>query len=141
MHVDIIWLLLYFPSTPNEEHFLPMLHFVLKNGNVTVYQWKHGEPCSLSEPKKPEMDTSNMIVSELDIDWGVEENAAAVISLEDGGIDFGGIDFGEGEEVVDLGISVEDCGITIEGRGEEGEVGGRDCVEQKVEEAVKETGM
>jgi len=29
---------------PEESKFLPMLSYILKEGNVTWYQWKHGEP-------------------------------------------------------------------------------------------------
>ena len=27
-----------------DETFLPMLSYILKHGNVTVYEWKHGNP-------------------------------------------------------------------------------------------------
>ena len=27
-----------------DEKFLPMLSYILKHGNVSVYEWKHGKP-------------------------------------------------------------------------------------------------
>ena len=53
-HLWRVWLTTGAPPTPvyrpvQTEQFLPMLQYIMKNGNVTVYQWKHGvepEVCS-----------------------------------------------------------------------------------------------
>ena len=85
-----------------------MLSFVLKNGNVTVYQWKHGEipvpdhtQCNGNETEEPS------------IDWGLD--STEVVSREDGGIDFGEIDFGDvaaGEvEEGEVVITLEESGV------------------------------
>lgn len=91
-----------------------MLNFILKYGNVTVYQWKYGEPCPDPEPEQ----TGTENVNEHDgIDWGL---GGATVSLEDDGIDFGGIDFEEvtlGITVEDSGVTAEDCEVTAKERG------------------------
>ncbi len=103
-------------SPPVEEKFLPMIHYVLSNGHTTVYQWKHGRPCPSTKPSQPESESENMNVSELDIDWGGMECVSEPSSGLEGGVDYGGIDFGTVEDV-DLGICIEDAGITIESEG------------------------
>jgi hypothetical protein len=52
-----------------QPQFLPMLHYLLQNGNVTVYQWKHGrEPEVAGESSSGPEETE--AASEADIDWG-----------------------------------------------------------------------
>ncbi len=53
------------------DNFLAMLSYVLKHGNVTVYEWKHGEapptttPLTLMTAK-----TATTTAESADIDWG-----------------------------------------------------------------------
>ena len=85
-----------------------MLSFILKNGNVTVFQWKHGDAPTL----KQNLNTRNgNNETDFNIDWGSE---SGMVSRHDDGIDFGGIDFGdlelEGAEVDLSCITLEDSG-------------------------------
>lgn len=52
----------------DEDHFLPLLSYILKHGNVTVYKWKHGtEPeANIPTTKLTEVSSNDTI----DIDWG-----------------------------------------------------------------------
>ena len=52
----------------DEDNFLPLLSYILKHGNVTVYKWKNGTEPQTSMPtailtELPSNDT-------IDIDWG-----------------------------------------------------------------------
>lgn len=87
-----------------------MLNFILKYGNVTVYQWKYGEPCPVPDAEQSVTES----VDKSSIDWGLDGGGCEVVSREDGGIDFG-----EEDDVddVELGITVEDSGITVDGGG------------------------
>ncbi len=76
-------------ETPLEV--LPTLRFLTEKGNVTTYEWVHGEvPLSVEEPR---------------LDFGDEDEDDKQVDV-DGGIDFGdeddagagGIDFGDGGE-------------------------------------------
>ena len=84
-----------------------MLNFILKYGNVTVYQWKHGEPCPNLVPEQ----TVTEDVDDSCIDFGLG-GASKVVSRDDDGIDFGEV---EELEDVTLEITVEDSGVTEEG--------------------------
>ena len=104
-----------------------MLSYVLKNGNVTVYQWQHGEP---PDQNQTETRVNGCELDESAIDWG--EGPEGVVSQDDG-IDFGEIDFGEGaeEEVV---ITLEESGVggvVLEGEGQGGVVESRATQEKK----------
>lgn len=105
----------------SEEEFLPMLSYVLKNGNVTVYQWKHGEA------PVPNQNQNEPVPEEPSIDWGVGLDGPGIVAQDDG-IDFGDIDFGEGilegvgQEEVCL-ITLEESGVggmVLEGEGQKG---------------------
>lgn len=79
----------------SEDEFLPMLSYVLKNGNVTVYQWEHGEP---PVPDQNQTLVPSVNGCEPNIDWGVglESVDTGVVQVaQDDGIDFGGMDFGD----------------------------------------------
>lgn len=97
-------------STVDEDQYLPMLSYVLKYGNVTVYQWRHGEPPALDQNQTPA--ENGNVTEELRIDWELD---TGMVSRQDDGIDFGEIDFGdlaiEGEG--EGGVSI----ITLEGSG------------------------
>ena len=78
-----------------------MLSYILKNGNVTVYQWQHGEPPIPDQNQTPAAPTSGLVPDEeLSIDWGagLEGGVATgggMTVAQDDGIDFGEIDFGD----------------------------------------------
>ena len=83
------------------EDVLPALRFLIERGNVTTYEWMHGEaPLSVEEPK-------------LDFGDEDEENGAdESIDFGDGSIDFGGggeqIDFGNTDDVeLDSGADID----------------------------------
>jgi hypothetical protein len=92
-----------------EDQYLPVLSYILKHGNVTVYQWKHEEA-----PVPDQTERNGNEAEEPGIDWGL---GSAVVSREDGGIDFGEIDFGD-TSLGDLeeGVAI----ITLEESGEGG---------------------
>lgn len=87
----------------NSEQFLSMLSYILKHGNVTVYEWEHGEP--------PVQDQNqNAVTEDASIDWGLDSGVSAT---QDDGIDFGEIDFGDsvlGENDL-TSITLEESGI------------------------------
>jgi hypothetical protein len=86
------------------EDVLPTLSFLMAKGNVTTYEWMHGEPpLSVEEPM---------------LDFGEDEKedeagGDAIDFGEDGGIDFGdsggdGIDFGgDGDVDIDSGADID----------------------------------
>ena len=85
-----------------------MLSYLLKNGNVTVYQWRYGEvPDQIQSPV-----TNGNETEDVGIDWGPD---SAVLSRQDGGIDFGEIDFGGLELDVGGVITLEASGVADEG--------------------------
>ncbi|XP_035259670.1 CDK5 regulatory subunit-associated protein 3 [Anguilla anguilla] len=109
------------------EPVVPMLTYVQRKGNTTVYEWRTGSPPSIVERPKVEEPPPDTVTEEV-IDWGelsVAEGAGDFgISVEDG-VDWGislepstedvgsdGIDWGAGDaapveiEVVDVGT---DC--------------------------------
>ncbi|XP_064397823.1 CDK5 regulatory subunit-associated protein 3-like [Halichondria panicea] len=84
----------------DEDNFLPMLSYVLKHGNVTVYEWKHGNgPPETTTSMSAGSQSAAVIAESADIDWGDE-------------IDFGEpeIDFGDSNEVDITCITLEDSG-------------------------------
>ncbi|KAL5508879.1 hypothetical protein EMCRGX_G004141 [Ephydatia muelleri] len=84
-----------------DEKFLPMLSYILKHGNVTVYEWKHGNP-----PPEPQVQcvlpssTNTANEGALEIDWGGDLEAG-----QDGA----------GEEV--LGVDTSGFDIVVEESG------------------------
>ncbi|XP_050980602.1 CDK5 regulatory subunit-associated protein 3 [Labeo rohita] len=91
------------------EDVLPILRFVQKKGNTTVYEWKTGNvPTVVERPVMEEAPPD--VVTEETIDWG----------------DLNG---GAGTEEISFGISVEDgvdWGISLEPGTEETSAGGID---------------
>ena len=77
-----------------KEDVLPALKFLIQRGNVTTYEWMHGEaPLSIEEPK---------------LDFGDEDDEDGgdeAIDFGDGSIDFGG---GGGGDPIDFGGNVDD---------------------------------
>ncbi|XP_019849688.1 PREDICTED: CDK5 regulatory subunit-associated protein 3-like [Amphimedon queenslandica] len=102
-------------TVSSESQVLSLLSFFIKNGNVTVYEWKNGIPPPLStdpnvktEPESSPSDNNG----ELEIDWG------DLGGIGEGGEPSGDIDFGDGD--IDYDISLEQVdltGITIEDGG------------------------
>ncbi|XP_030629559.1 CDK5 regulatory subunit-associated protein 3 [Chanos chanos] len=109
------------------EPVLPMLSYVQRRGNTTLYEWRTGEVPSVIE--RPVMEEAPAdIVTEGTIDWGelggdsgadgvnlgitVEDGVDWGISVESGAEEGGGIDWGASDsapveiEVVDVGT---DC--------------------------------
>ncbi|KAL4659888.1 CDK5 regulatory subunit-associated protein 3 [Arapaima gigas] len=110
------------------EPVLPMLTFMQRQGNTTVYEWRMGTPPSVTERPVVEEAPLDMVTEE-SIDWGALDSSDRAgemhtvdlgISVEDGvdwGIslepsaetDSGGINWGDGNaapldiEVVDIG--------------------------------------
>ena len=57
----------------DEDNFLPMLSYVLKHGNVTVYEWKHGNgPPETTTSMSAGSQSAAVIAESADIDWGDE---------------------------------------------------------------------
>uniref|UniRef100_A0A2R9A3K9 CDK5 regulatory subunit associated protein 3 n=3 Tax=Pan paniscus TaxID=9597 RepID=A0A2R9A3K9_PANPA len=107
------------------EQVLPMLRFVQKRGNSTVYEWRTGTEPSVVE--RPHLEELPEQVAEDAIDWGdfgveaVSEGTDSGISAEAAGIDWGifpesdskdpggdGIDWGD--DAVALQITVLEAG-------------------------------
>jgi hypothetical protein len=108
------------------------LNFVIEKGNLTTYEWKHGEPPLKIEP--PELNYSFEEESE-DAEGGVEGDGEEIdfgdlalgsgdVELETGEIDWGGIEAADDEGAqIDFNIDeVETTGITLEEDGIEGGV-------------------
>ena len=120
-------------SLCSESQVLSLLSFFIKNGNVTVYEWKNGAPPPVSTDAVSRVIYSmNNIISmsflwtqnaktesessptdnngELEIDWG---DLGGIGEDPSGDIDFGDgdIDYDISLEQVDLtGITIEDGG-------------------------------
>ncbi|KAL7869222.1 hypothetical protein AOLI_G00132100 [Acnodon oligacanthus] len=96
------------------EPVLPMLSFVQRKGNTTVYEWRTGStPTVIDRP----------VVEEAPPDTVTEET-----------IDWGDLSSGAGAEEVNFGITVEDSvdwGIALESGKEEGSAGDIDWGESE----------
>lgn len=113
---------------------VPVVKYVIDNGNTTTYEWVYGEaPLLISEPplninldnedleKKKVVDVDNAEIDfgEIDINGGINFGD---VNLEVGGE----IDWGDGnvEEAIagdiDYNISLEESGIVVEAAGHEG---------------------
>ena len=126
-----------------------MLSYILKNGNVTVYQWRYGKAPVVEQRQE----NRNVTEEEVGIDWGY---SVGVVSREDDGIDFGGIDFGDltlegGEGEVDLscisleesgdgGVAIQEEGVVLKDVGTTGESGDGGVAVQEEGAVLKDTG-
>lgn len=107
---------------------LPLLKYVIQNGNTTTYEYTYGEkPVSIEMPEMKMADEEPKNDGGIDfgddIDFG--ENNFDDISIEKGEIDWGNISTEEGFEIVehaDLGSSLEESGIVVENSGTDGGV-------------------
>lgn len=99
-----------------EQDALPALKFLMERGNVTTYEWMHGEPpLSVEEPQ---------------IDFGEEDDKEEEEKEGDDNIDFGddddggaagGIDFGDDVEL-DSGTDIDWGNLDAAGDDEAGEI-------------------
>ncbi|KAK1130712.1 hypothetical protein K0M31_018825 [Melipona bicolor] len=113
---------------------VPVVKYVIDNGNTTTYEWVYGEaPLLISEPplninldnedlektKVVDVDNAEIDFGEIDINGGINFGD---VNLEIGGE----IDWGDGnvEEAIagniDYDISLEESGIVVEAAGHEG---------------------
>ncbi|KAK3926479.1 CDK5 regulatory subunit-associated protein 3 [Frankliniella fusca] len=127
-------------GSDNKRETVPLLLFMIENGNTTTYEWIHKEkPLRVEEPAinisvEDEEEKKDDVIDFGDgIDFGE-------IKLETGGIDFGDdvkletgdIDWGTGDGIqiesisggdeIDFNISLEESGIEVQGGGLEGGV-------------------
>ncbi|KAM5274052.1 CDK5 regulatory subunit-associated protein 3 [Ctenodactylus gundi] len=100
------------------EQVLPMLRYVQKRGNSTVYEWRTGTEPSVVE--RPHLEEPPEQVEEDAIDWGdfgVEAVSNAGITAEAAGIDWGISLESEpkepGGDVIDWGDDVATSQITV----------------------------
>lgn len=124
----------------NKEECIPLLSFVIKNGNTTTYEWIYKEkPLKVEEPPLDISVADEDEGKNNEIDFGDNIDFGG-IDLESGGIDFGNdikletgdIDWGTGDGIqietipaadeIDFNISLEESGIEVEGGGLEGGV-------------------
>ncbi|KRT81674.1 hypothetical protein AMK59_5837 [Oryctes borbonicus] len=129
---------IHFHSDQRKEEALPLLKYLIKNGNTTTYEYTYGEkPVSIEEPPlKIEIDDSDEeknseeIDFADDIDFGdvnTENNVNFEISpMSEGDIDWGTLNTIEDDfeivEHVDLDINLEESGIVVEKSGLDGGV-------------------
>lgn len=67
--------------TCDEDNFLPMLSYVLKRGNVTLYEWKHGKAPPTTLPLTlVTTQTAVKNADSADIDWGDNEIGALFLA-------------------------------------------------------------
>lgn len=97
----------------SQKNMCPMLEFICKYGNATVYQWRKG-----TVPKEIQKENSagdsDAVSNDTEIEWGVNDltNPTNVgIDFGDDAIDFGddAVDFGNGD--IDFGDGDIDFGI------------------------------
>ncbi|KAL4720628.1 hypothetical protein ACJJTC_015309 [Scirpophaga incertulas] len=124
---------------------LPLLQYVVENGNTTVYEWSYGEPPLSVEPDPIHIvveDEENAAGDQIDfgegvIDFGAIDTTAAPIDFGDGDagneIDWGNIDdintenIDLSENIVD--VSLDESGIVVEEQGMGGGVArGKDAL-------------
>ncbi|GJQ77860.1 hypothetical protein Trydic_g16114 [Trypoxylus dichotomus] len=126
----------HFHSDQRKEEVLPLLKYLIKNGNTTTYEYTYGEkPVSIEEPpSKIEIDDSDEeknseeIDFADDIDFGdvnTENNVTFEITpMSEGDIDWGTLNTIEDDfeivEHVDLDINLEESGIVVEKSGLDG---------------------
>jgi len=99
----------YTTSNPKEQ-LLPMLKFLIENGNVTTFQYKRGRtPSSVEDPFEEFKQKISKQEDDGGIDFG-DDDEGIDFGDDNGGIDFGddaGIDFG-GEDEINYGDDIID---------------------------------
>ncbi|XP_034234687.1 CDK5 regulatory subunit-associated protein 3 [Thrips palmi] len=117
---------------------VPLLLFMIENGNTTTYEWIHKEkPLKVEEPifnisldDEDESKKSDVIDFGDGIDFGDSSGGIDFgedVQVETGDIDWGSgdgiqIDSSSGAEEIDFNISLEESGIEVQGGGLEGGV-------------------
>ncbi|XP_060242847.1 CDK5 regulatory subunit-associated protein 3 isoform X1 [Meriones unguiculatus] len=84
------WEAVTVPCCSPTEQVLPMLRYVQRRGNSTVYEWRTGTEPSVVE--RPQLEEPPEQVQEDEIDWGdfgVEAVSDSGVSAESPGIDWG----------------------------------------------------
>ena len=96
---------------PSDQEVLPTLQFLMEHGNVTTYQWIHGEaPLSVEETAlefgEDEKDEDETAEDDGVIDFGDDDEGAGIdfntddVELDSGGdIDWGNLDTGDAAEI------------------------------------------
>ncbi|XP_065053892.1 CDK5 regulatory subunit-associated protein 3-like [Rhopilema esculentum] len=94
----------------------PMLLFVCKHGNATVYEWRTGKAPKDVRKEDITLDLDDKLDDVAEIDWGAVDTAEDTNDVIDFGDASDAIDFGDAEiELVDTtGILVEDNGAEID---------------------------
>jgi len=85
-----------------EDNCLPLLKYIVKHGDVTLYQWRVGEIPERVETIEFEVEDDKEVEDENEIDWGVIDSSEFNISQNN---DEGEIDFGTDDGEIDWGIS------------------------------------
>ncbi|XP_030890128.1 CDK5 regulatory subunit-associated protein 3 [Leptonychotes weddellii] len=91
--IDLYQACVGFVCESPEEQVLPMLRYVQRRGNCTVYEWRTGTEPSVVE--RPHLEEPPKQVEEDAIDWGdfgvevASEGVDSVISAQAAGIDWG----------------------------------------------------
>lgn len=115
---------------------LPLLKYIIENGNTTTYEWTYGEkPVSIEVPTISVTEDVSSQSNEIDfgdngaIDFGGDNGAidfGADITLEEGDIDWGNLDNVDNNPAInaeiDFNISLEESGIVVEDAGIDGGV-------------------
>ncbi|KAI4471454.1 cdk5 regulatory subunit-associated protein 3 [Holotrichia oblita] len=125
-----------FHSDQRKDEVLPLLKYLIKNGNTTTYEYTYGEkPVSIDEPLlKIEIDDSDEDKNSEEIDFGddidfgdvnTESNIDfAITPMSEGDIDWGTLNTIEDDfeivDHVDLDINLEESGIVVEKSGLDG---------------------
>nr|CAG4644866.1 EOG090X07S9 [Leptodora kindtii] len=105
---------------------IPLLHFINKRGNTTVYEWRYGEPPLRIEEPPLLIDTTSADVTadqeEIDFGDGGVDFGSEEVELETGDIDWGQIDMlNDAHELGLEGLTcTEDVDIVVESDGVEG---------------------
>nr|SVE85551.1 EOG090X07S9 [Daphnia pulicaria] len=112
----------------SEVSCLPVLQYIIENGNTTVYEWRYGEPplrieepsVLVAEPEAPTTTDDAIDFGDAAIDLGSDD-----VELETGDIDWGQIDMlpDAHEATIDFSTTEDaELGIVVQEAGVEGGV-------------------
>lgn len=121
----------------NSIQALPLLKYLLTNGNTTTYEYTYGEkPVSIELPQLEIVDESESKTDSIDfgddIDFGDNvqidfgdisvQNIDLSTPMSEGDIDWGAVPTDEEFEIVDMDVNLEESGIVVEKSGLDGGV-------------------